>query len=132
MINLIKEKWQKFIYLIAISFALFMIYMLVKLEHHSFSYLIYYVDAFSIAAGVMFCFGMFSALNKWGAFDFVSYVFANKQTNQGKLTFGEYIQNSEEKKKKQKHVTSPYFVVSLTLFTIAGILYLILEAQMAM
>ena len=132
MISIFREKWQKFIYLIAISLALFLTYMLINLEHNSFSLLIYYVDGFTIPSGVMFCFGMFSVLNKHGAFDMVTYLFTSKQTNGVKITFGEYVEESESRKKAKKHVSSPYFIVSLTLFFISAILYLVLEMQMAM
>lgn len=109
-----------------ISLIMGLILLLVKLIiDNGFTDLFSYSNGTFIAGLFLICVGGLSVVNYFGFFDIFTLMVAKRDKNGHKPTLYEHSQTKKEKRKKNKFVFIPYFVIGLLYLVIASILTII-------
>lgn len=123
-------------YIICLAFAICFTSILIisdftELEPNETLPLINYINAFSVPGLCLYCFGGFSLIGSFGAFDTFSYSFRRRGKDSLKMGYYEYINmKSEERKKGKPFPYVPYFVVGTLFILVSLILNIILISNM--
>lgn len=108
-----------------ILFLVASLIVLTNLFLNGFSYLYLYVDGFFISGFSLILVGFLSLLNYFGAYDFWSYAFSKKKTNNYKVRLYEFSEEKKEKRKLKPLPFGPYFGVGIVFLVVSIILSII-------
>ena len=110
-----------------VGVVLAVIITLICLVSKGFEYKISYVDAFTVAGGILFFLGLLQLASYCGAFEIFGYSFSSFRGRVRKYKdYYEYQMANAEKRAKQKPFYVPFMVVGLIFFVIGLVLYAIL------